>query len=71
MSSSILYHAFGIKGVIYQSTYFVGNTIFFRVEASDRHIRCPACGHRYSVFKGKKVRQLRMPQSVENMRFLN
>ncbi len=61
MSKSVLYHAFGIKGVIYQSAYFLGNTVFFRVEATDRHIRSPACGHRYSTFKGQKVRRLRMP----------
>lgn len=61
MSMSILYHAFGIKGVTYRSTYYLGNAVFFRVETTDRHSRCPVCGHRNSIFRGPKTRWLRMP----------
>lgn len=41
MSMSILYHAFGIKGVTYKSTYLLGNGVFFRVETTEPHYRCP------------------------------
>jgi len=61
MSQSILYHAFGIKGVTYRSTYFLGNAIFFRVETTGRHWCCPGCDHRVCIFRGVKTRWLRMP----------
>lgn len=61
MPKSILYHAFGIKGVTYQSTYYLGNAVFFQVEATDRYVRCPECGHRHCIFRGRKTRWLRMP----------
>lgn len=61
MSQSILYHAFGIKGVTYRSSYFLGNGVFFRVETTDRHVRCPKCSHRRCIFRGHKTRWLRMP----------
>ncbi|NOX79639.1 MAG: ISL3 family transposase [Deltaproteobacteria bacterium] len=61
MSMSILYHAFGIKGVTYRSTYYLGNAVFFRVETTDHHVLCPKCGHRLCIFRGRKTRWLRMP----------
>ncbi|MDH4317067.1 MAG: ISL3 family transposase [Desulfobulbaceae bacterium] len=61
MSQSILYHAFGIKGVTYHRTEFIGNNLVFRVETNDKFIPCPACGHRGSIFKGQKNRWFRMP----------
>lgn len=60
MSMSILYHAFGIKGVTYRSTYYLGNAVFFRVETTDRNVRCPKCGHMFNIFRGHKTRWLRM-----------
>ncbi len=61
MSMSILYHAFSIKGVTYRSTYCLGNAIIFRVENTDRHASCPACGQRNCIFRGQKIRWIRMP----------
>lgn len=61
MPQSILYHAFGIKGVTYRPAYFLGNAIFFRVETTDHHYRCPGCGQRDCIFRGPKTRWLRMP----------
>lgn len=61
MSQSILYHAFGIKGVTYHRTDFIGNALVFRAETNDRFVPCPECGHKGSIFKGQKARWFRMP----------
>lgn len=61
MSQSSLYHAFGIRGVTYRSTSFLGNAIIFNVETTNRHVICCDCGHRHCTFKGQKMRFLRMP----------
>lgn len=61
MSQSILYHAFGVKGVAYRSTDYFGNAIIFNAETTNRYVPCPDCGHRDCFFKGQKVRLLRMP----------
>lgn len=61
MSQSLLYHCLGIKGVTYHSTSFLGNAIILNVETTTRHVQCSSCGHRKSIFKGQKVRCLRMP----------
>ncbi len=61
MSLSILYHAYGVKGVTYRSTYFLGNAVFFRVEKTDHHSRCPRCAQRHCIFRGAKTRWIRLP----------
>lgn len=61
MSQSILYHAFGIKGVTYRSTDFVGNAVIFNVETTDHHVQCSSCKQRNCIFKGQKEKFLRMP----------
>jgi transposase len=60
MSQSILYHAFGIKGVTYRSIEYLGNSIIFNVETTNHHVQCCDCGHRDCIFKGQKVKILRM-----------
>lgn len=60
MPISLLYHAFNLKGVEYRSTKFVGNTVIFSVEMTDKFIKCPACSGRQTIFKGQKTRWFRM-----------
>ena len=60
MSQSLLYHAFGIKGVTYRSSQILGNALVFFVETTNRHVPCPACRHRSCHFKGQAVRWFRM-----------
>jgi len=60
MSQSLLYHAFGIKGVTYRSAKVLGNGLVFCVETTNRHVPCDTCGHRYCHFKGQNVRWFRM-----------
>lgn len=60
MSTSILYHAFGIKDVKYKSTRFKEGEIFFEAEMKRRLARCPDCRSRKVIYKGSRVRELRM-----------
>lgn len=60
MSTSILYHAFNIKGVKHCSTEFIGNSLVLSAEMTDKFIRCPRCGCRRVLLKGSKTRWLRM-----------
>ncbi len=60
MSTSILYHAFGLKGIEYRGTSFLADTLIFRAEMSKQVIRCPQCSCRRTIFKGQKRRWLLM-----------
>ena len=44
MSTSWLYHGFGIRGYRYVSTQFQEGQIIVRIEAPRESLRCPACG---------------------------
>jgi len=56
MSTSILYHAFGLKGIRHTSTHFRSDAVIFRAEMTSDLIRCPRCGCRHASFKGRKSR---------------
>jgi transposase len=56
MSTSILYHAFGLRGIEYKATHFVADRIIFSAEMNDQCVRCPQCGCRDASFKGQKRR---------------
>ena len=44
MSTSLLYHAFGIRGYDYQASRYDLGQIFFKIEAPRKSLKCPACG---------------------------
>ena len=54
MSTSILYHAFGLKGIVYRATDFFADTLIFRAEMNKQVIRYPDWGCRRIIFKGLK-----------------
>lgn len=56
MSTSILYHAFRLKGIEYRATHFVADRIIFSAEMNDQWVQCPQCGCRDTSFKGQKRR---------------
>lgn len=61
MSTSLLYHAFGLKGVKYICTKYERGSTIFHAELTDRMERCPECSsHRTIRRKGSKFRWLRM-----------
>lgn len=43
MSTSLLYHAFGIKGYDYVRTQYHGGNIIFTIERKPFSLRCPCC----------------------------
>ena len=61
MSTSILYHAFGLKGIEYRATHYHGRYVVFSAEMSTRKVVCPKCGNSRVIYKGRKRRQLWMP----------
>ncbi len=61
MSTSLLYHAFGLKGVKYISTEYKNGSTIFRAEVTSTIENCPACGSWETVHhKGFKERMLRL-----------
>jgi transposase len=60
MSTSILYHAFGVKGIQYEAVHFLGDSLLFSARATDRYVKCPQCGARKATFKGQRRRLFRM-----------
>jgi transposase len=59
MSTSLLYHAFGVRGYIHQRTEFVGGEIHFTVEQPSRGLRCSACRCRDVIRRGGRRRRFR------------
>jgi transposase len=59
MSTSLLYHAFGLEGYIYVRTEYVGGEIHFRVRPKDQKLRCAGCGSREVIRKGGRQRRFR------------
>ena len=60
MSTSILYHAFNLKGVEFESAQFLGNAVIFSAKMNDKFIKCPDCGGNHAIYKGQKIRWFRM-----------
>ena len=52
MSTSILYHGFGIRGYRYVRTEFQQGTVVFTVEKDRRELRCPLCQGRDVIKRG-------------------
>lgn len=59
MSTSLLYHAFGIRGHRLQKTEYIDGEVHFYVTLKPRHIRCPQCKSRRVKEREGKYRSLR------------
>jgi transposase len=59
MSTSLLYHAFGVRGYQYVRTEYQGGQTTFSIRQEDRALRCPACGSRDVRPKGRVERRFR------------
>ncbi len=71
MSTSILYHAFGLKGIHYESTHFFGDSILISARTTDQYVRCPQCGEKKATFKGQKRRLFRLSPMGRKRCFLD
>ncbi len=59
MSTSLLYHAFGVRGYCYQRTEYDGGMVLFHVEPADKTVCCSVCGSRNVLRRGSKERWFR------------
>jgi transposase len=59
MSTSLLYHGFGIRGYRYVRTEYVEGRVVFTIEQETKMCRCPACGGKNTILKGGVVRRFR------------
>jgi transposase len=59
MSTSLLYHGFGVRGYRYVKTEYVGGTVRFTIAQPRESYRCPACGSHDVIGRGHNVRQFR------------
>ena len=59
MSTSLLYHGFGIHGYHYVRTIFENGTIIFRIARNAFGLRCPNCRSRIVKRRGTVVRRLK------------
>jgi len=46
MSTSLLYHAFGVRGYDYVRNQYLGGEVIFTIQQPKKSLRCPACGAR-------------------------
>lgn len=59
MSTSLLYHGFGVRGYAYESTYYHEGAVFIWVRQEPETWRCAACGSSQVTGRGKEVRSFR------------
>src|SRR3954447_17641936 len=59
MSTSLLYHAFGIRGYQYTRTDYQGGQVIFSIHQEPQTCRCSACGSREVKPRGHVVRRFR------------
>jgi len=59
MSTSLLYHAFGVRGYRYVKTVDAGGEALFRIEQPRESYRCPVCGSDDVIGRGQNRRQFR------------
>lgn len=59
MSTSILYHGFGVKHYRYLKTEYREGMLIFHIEKSEEKQRCGSCNSRKVIKKGHFVREIR------------
>jgi transposase len=59
MSTSLLYHAFGVHGYVYQRTEYVGGEICFTVRQPVSELKCSVCGSKRVIRRGGRERRFR------------
>ncbi len=61
MSTSLLYHAFSIRGYRYVATDYQEGGVIFRIAQDLKDCRCPACGSARVTSRGQVERRFRCP----------
>src|SRR5260221_13897823 len=57
MSTSLLYHAFAIRGYEYVRTEYQGGEVVFTIRQEPKTFRCEACGSRHVRPRGQVTRR--------------
>lgn len=60
MSTSFLYHGFGLVGYEYVRTQYEGGAVIFSIKRQRGKIRCPVCRSRDIIFRGTISRRFRI-----------
>ena len=71
MTTSLLYHAYGISGVEHKSTKYLEGQVVIAAEMTHNSIYCPKCRHYQGIFRGKKVRRFHLPPFGSKKCFLD
>jgi transposase len=71
MSTSMLYHAFGVSGVEYTATDYSKGQIVIRAEMTTQCLQCPKCAGLHFTFRGKRIRRFHMPSVGSKKAFLD
>ena len=56
MSTSLLYHGFGIRGYEYVRSYYEGGGIIFKIRQQRNELRCSCCGSPDVIRRGQVER---------------
>ena len=59
MSTSLLYHGFGVRGYEYVNTKYEGGAVIFTLRPKAFELQCSACGSRRVIRRGKVNRRFR------------
>jgi transposase len=59
MSTSFIYHAFGLRDYYYKTTRFIGGILTFEITPKPEAIKCPECDSRSVIKKGSIKRDIR------------
>jgi transposase len=59
MSTSLLYHAFGVRGYRYAKTEYVKGEVIITMELPRELYRCSSCGSDQVIGRGQKLRRFR------------
>jgi len=59
MSTSLLYHAFAVRGYRYVKTEYIEGEVIFTIEQPRESYQCPACGSKDVMGRGGKRRRFR------------
>lgn len=71
MSTSLLYHGFGIRGYRYVRTEYIEGGVVFTIVQDPKTCRCPVCGGKNTILKGGTVRRFRgLPIGSKNVTFV-
>lgn len=58
-TTSLLHHAFGVHGYVYQRSEYVGGEICFTVEQPDSALKCSVCESKRVIRRGGRERRFR------------